>query len=259
MNLKKLLSANQPLVGTFIKTPHFHNSEVLAHSDLDLLCLDAEHAPFGRDDIDQCILAARSQNKPVVVRVPNTDSSTILNVLDLGADGVVLPHILNANHAREVVKKCFYGSDGRGYAGSTRSAGYTTNKLVENLAYNQRETCVIVQIEDLEAVEEIDQICQVAQIDCIFIGRMDLTVALGQTDASHPSVVSAVRKVVESTQKHGKNCGMFVADLSELQSWIDLGVRTFLLGSDHSFMLGGARQLKQTFQEAVTQAFSGEE
>ena len=235
--------------------PHtFHNTEVLAHTSLDVLCLDAEHAPFDRADLDKCVLAAKSQQKPVIIRVPNTENSSILNALDIGADGVVLPHILNAEHAREVVKKCFYGPEGRGYAGSTRFAGYTTKKLPENLKSNANQTCVIAQIEDLEAVNNIDEICQVEGIDCIFIGRMDLTVALEQTNASHPDVMAAVEKVVDATNKYNKNCGMFVGDLTELPRWIAMGVSLFLLGSDHNFMLSGAAQLKQTFTDAITKS-----
>jgi len=254
MNLKQTLATKEPLLGTFIKTPHFHNTEVLAHTDLDVLCLDAEHAPFDRSDLDTCVLAAKSQQKPVIIRVPDSENATILNALDLGADGVVIPHVLNAEHARRIVQKCFYGPDGRGYAGSTRFAGYTTSKLPDNLAANKKETCVIAQIEDLEAVEDIDAICQVEGIDCIFIGRMDLTVALQQTDASHPDVLAAVNKVVAATQKHNKNCGMFVGNLNELPLWIKAGVSLFLLGSDHGFMLSGAAQLKQVFESSVIKA-----
>lgn len=254
MSLKNKLTTKQPIIGTFIKTPHFHNTEVLAHTSLDVLCLDAEHAPFDRADLDKCVLAAKSQQKPVIIRVPNTENSSILNALDIGADGVVLPHILNAEHAREVVKKCFYGPEGRGYAGSTRFAGYTTKKLPENLKSNANQTCVIAQIEDMEAVNNIDEICQVEGIDCIFIGRMDLTVALEQTNASHPDVMAAVEKVVDATNKYNKNCGMFVGDLTELPRWIAMGVSLFLLGSDHNFMLSGAAQLKQTFTDAITKS-----
>ncbi len=254
MSLKNKLATKQPIIGTFIKTPHFHNTEVLAHTSLDVLCLDAEHAPFDRADLDKCVLAAKSKQKPVIIRVPNTENSSILNALDIGADGVVLPHILNAEHAREVVKKCFYGPEGRGYAGSTRFAGYTTKKLPENLKNSAVQTCVIAQIEDMEAVNNIDEICQVEGIDCIFIGRMDLTVALEQTNASHPDVMAAVEKVVDATNKYNKNCGMFVGDLTELPRWIAMGVSLFLLGSDHNFMLSGAAQLKQTFTDAITKS-----
>ena len=254
MNFKQALATKKPLLGTFIKTTHYHNTEVLAHTNLDVLCLDAEHAPFDRKDLDTCVLAAKSKQKPVIIRIPDSENATILNALDLGADGVVIPHVLNAEHARRIVKKCFYGPDGRGYAGSTRFAGYTTNKLPDNVDANIQGTCVIAQIEDLEAVDDIDAICQVEGIDCIFIGRMDLTVALQQTNPSHPDVIAAVEKIVAATKKHNKNCGMFVGNLDELPLWIKSGVSLFLLGSDHSFLLNGANQLQQAFTSSITKA-----
>jgi len=110
MTLKQQLTSKEPILGTFIKSTHYHNTEVLAHSTLDVLCLDAEHAPFDRGDLDSCVLAAKSKSMPVVIRVPNNDPSTLLNALDVGADGVVLPHICNAEQLDSIVKKCFYGN-----------------------------------------------------------------------------------------------------------------------------------------------------
>lgn len=250
MNLKTQLRGRAPLVGTFVKTTHYHNTEVLAHSPLDLLCLDAEHAPFDRSDIDACVLAARSQQKPVVVRIPDNTPEHILSNLDIGADGLVLPHIKTSGQARDIIQKCFYGNNGRGYAGSSRFASYTTSNIADNLANNQNNTCVIAQIEDLDALAEIDSICAIDEIDCIFIGRMDLTVSLGETDPKAESVLAAVQQIVTSANEHNKAIGMFVSDLSELPHWLKQGVSLFLLASDHSFMLTGAKALKNQFEQA---------
>ena len=250
MNLKTNLRNRAPLVGTFVKTTHYHNTEVLAHSPLDLLCLDAEHAPFDRSDLDACVLAAKSQQKPVIVRIPDNTPEHILNSLDVGADGLLLPHIKTSQQAQAIIKKCFYGNNGRGYAGSSRFASYTTKTISDNLANNQNNTCVIAQIEDLDALAEIDSICAIDEIDCIFIGRMDLTVSLGETDPKAESVVAAVQQIVTSANAHDKAIGMFVSDLSELPYWLKQGVSLFLLASDHSFMLTGAKALKNQFEQA---------
>jgi 2-keto-3-deoxy-L-rhamnonate aldolase RhmA len=250
MSLKQQLKSRQALVGTFIKSTHYHNTEVLSYSELDLLCLDAEHAPFDRGDLDSCVLAAKAKQMPVLIRVPNNDPSTLLNALDIGADGVVLPHICSASQLNSLVKKCFFGNEGRGYAGSSRFAAYTTQAITDNLANNRNKTCVIAQIEDVQALNEIDEICQVDGVDCIFVGRMDLTVSLGSTDAKDETVLAVVRTIVETAHKYGKATGMFVADLTELPHWIASGVSLFLLSSDHGFMLAGANSLKSTFDSA---------
>lgn len=253
-NFKQALASKQNLLGTFVKTPHYHVSEVLARSALDVLCLDAEHAPFDRSSLDSCVLACLAQQKPVLIRVPNDHSDTLLNALDIGATGVVVPHVKNADQLRTIVAQCYYGDQGRGYAGSTRAAGYTTHTVQENLAINRQGTVIVPQIEDIEGLRNIDDICQVEGIDCLFIGRMDLTIALGESDAKSAKVVEAVESIVATANKHQVVTGLFVADLSELPHWMSLGVSLFLLNSDHGFMLKGAAQMHQTFLQADKKA-----
>jgi 2-keto-3-deoxy-L-rhamnonate aldolase RhmA len=247
---KQALTNKQPLLGTFVKTPHFHNTEVLSKVGFATLCLDAEHAPFDRRDLDTCILAAKANQQHVLVRIPNDHHDTILNTLDLGADGIVIPHVKSAQQLENIIKQCYYGHNGRGYAGSTRMAGYTTNNMHQNLAHNANNTVVIAQIEDIDALDQLDAICQVKGVDCLFIGRMDLTVALGETDANSSKVIETVSKIVQVANKYELATGMFIANLDELDHWLKQRVSLFLLGSDHSFMLAGARQLQATFEQA---------
>ncbi len=247
--LKQALKEKQNLLGTFVKTPHYHVIEVLAHTSLDTLCLDAEHAPFSRENLDACILAARAGNIPVLVRTPNDAPETLLNVLDMGADGIVVPHVKTSQQLSDIVKHCHYGAGGRGYAGSSRFAGYTTRSLSTNLNAG-KNVSVIAQLEDLEAIENIESIAQVEGVDCLFIGRMDLTVALGESRADAPAVKQAVEHLVEVSHSAGRATGMFVGDLNELAYWKEKGVSLFLLGSDHGFMLSGAKGLRETFDNA---------
>ncbi len=248
-NFKQRLADKQPLLGTFIKTPHHHNTEVLSTLGFDALCLDAEHAPFDRGDLDRCILAAKAHQQQVVVRIANDSHDSILNRLDLGADGVVVPHVKSASQLERVIKSCYFGHNGRGYAGSTRMAGYTTRNILQNIEHNRSNTTIIAQIEDLDALHELSDICQVDGLDCLFIGRMDLTVALGETDPNAPKVLETVSRIVEIANKHNLATGMFIANLDELDHWLKQRVSLFLLGSDHSFMLAGAKQLQAKFAQ----------
>lgn len=247
--LKQALQNKQSVLGTFVKTPHHNIVEVLAHSPMDTLCLDAEHAPFSRQNLDTCILAARAGNKPILVRTPNDAPETLLNVLDMGAEGVVVPHVKTAEQLRRIVCHCHYGAGGRGYAGSSRFAGYTTKALNENLEA-AKNVAIVAQLEDLDAIQNIEEIVQVDGVDCLFIGRMDLTVALGETSADAPLVKQMVERLVDVSHKAGKATGMFVGNLNELAYWKGKGVQLFLLSSDHGFMLSGAKALRETFDNA---------
>lgn len=243
MTFPERLAARDFLVGTFVKTPSPIVVEVLALTGLDCLCLDAEHAPFDRAQIDLCVALARAAEKPVLVRVPIASPDQILNALDCGATGIVAPHIRSVAEAQALARACRYGAGGRGYAGSSRAAAYTTRAMADHLAASARTTTVIAQIEDPEAVEDIDAIAQVPGIDALFIGRADLTVAYGAQTQDDPRVIAAVERICEAGQRHGRTIGMFVARAEDVPAWRARGASLFLLESDHTFLLKGAAEL----------------
>ncbi|MBY9064342.1 aldolase [Sphingomonas yunnanensis] len=245
MTLKQRLAAGERIVGTFVKTPSPIVVEVLALSSLDCLCLDAEHAPFDRAAIDGCVLASRASGKDVLVRVASTTPEHVLGALDCGATGVVAPHVRSADEARALVRMAHYGAGGRGYAGSSRAAGYTTRPMADHLAASARRTVVIAQIEDPEAVDAIDDIARVDGIDALFVGRADLTVAYGTADQDDPRVVAAVERVCAAGRACGRPVGMFLSRAADIPLWGEKGATLFLLGSDHGFLLAGAKALAQ--------------
>ncbi|MEY4998634.1 MAG: hypothetical protein RIS00_678 [Pseudomonadota bacterium] len=247
MTFKQRIAGHEPMLGTFVKTPHPHIVEVLASSGLDCLCLDAEHAPFDRRDLDLCILAARAASMPVIVRPPSSANEQILNALDCGADGVLVPHIRSAEEARAVAKAAHYGAGGRGYAGSSRAAGYGSVAIPDHLANSAARSIVIAQIEDLEALDHIDAIAAIEGIDALFIGRIDLTIALNCTDPDDPKVVEALDLIIAAAKNSGRPVGMFTSKPTDAAIWRDKGVSLFLLGSDHGFLKSGAASLRQQF------------
>ena len=242
MILRERLQAGELLVGTWIKTPHPHVTEVLALSALDLLVLDAEHAPFDRAALDVCILAARAGDKPVLVRPASGHHDQILNALDCGADGVIVPHIRSADEARELVRACQYVRGGRGFAGSTRAAGYTTVRMAEH-RIAAKQVAVIAQIEDVEAVEAIEEIAAVEGIDALFIGRADLTISYAAVTPDDPIVVAAVERICAAGKAAGRTVGMFVGRVGDVPEWRAQGASLFVLQSDQEFLLKGAATL----------------
>lgn len=243
VTLKQKLAAGQVVVGTFVKTPSPIVVEVLAMTALDTLVLDAEHAPFDRGTLDGCIMAARAGGKDVLVRTPSAAPEHILNALDCGASGVLVPHVRSAAEARDLVRAAQYGAGGRGYAGSSRAAGYTTTPMAAHLAGSAARTVVIAQIEDPEAIDDIEAIAAVEGIDALFVGRADLTVSYGVASQDDPRVVAALDAVCAAGRAHGRPIGMFLAREADAPMWTQKGARLFLLGSDHGFMLAGAAAL----------------
>lgn len=246
------LLAEQPMMGTFLKTPSAIVGEVLALTALECVCIDAEHAPFGPMEIDACVAALRAGDMPSLVRVRSDSASEILGILDAGAGGVIVPHVTSAAQAARIARMAHYGAvGGRGYAGSSRAAGYTTRGMAAHLRHSAAHTVVVAQIEDAEALAELDGIAATPGIDCLFVGRMDLTLSLGVDDPLDPRVVAAVEQICQAGRRHGKAVGMFITPQESCAYWQEQGASLFLLGSDHSFLLDGARRLCERLNPAV--------
>lgn len=249
-NFKARLHSGEQLLGTWLKTPSSILCEVLGSSDLDVVCVDAEHAPFDRREQDACIHALIRAGMDAVVRVPAARAEYILSVLDCGATGVVVPHVCSAAQAAEIVRVSHFGAGGRGYAGSSRAANYTGKSIAQHVSDSADNTTVILQIEDLEAVDSIEEIAAVEGIDCLFIGRIDLTVALGAQSPKSDEVVDTVERICAAGVAAGVPVGMFLSDLTELPHWQSAGANLFILSSDHSFLLEGAASLVADFHRA---------
>ena len=243
-SFKQRLRAGDPLLGIFQKIPHPHVVEVLATGGLDCICIDAEHAPFDRGAIDFCVMAARAGGLPAIVRPSSAAPHELLNALDCGADGVVVPHIRTAEEATTLARIAHYGPGGRGFAGSTRAAGYGLCSIPDHLSATAARTAVIAQIEDAEALDAIDAIAAVEGIDALFVGRIDLTISLGCTSPDDERVVAAVDRIVAACKRAGRASGMFLSRSADVGHWRDKGASLFLLSSDASFLRSGARALR---------------
>lgn len=239
-DLKSRLLAGETLVSTFVKTPALEIIEVLAGSGLDYLVLDAEHSPFDRARLDGCLAIGRALDFPILVRVPAGTPADILMVLDCGAVGVVVPHVDTPQKAQAIGKAAHFGLGGRGYAGSTRWAGYAT-RAMEDVLSQDDQTIVMAQIEEPAGVENIDAIAAAEGIDAVFIGPSDLSISYGHTSADNEDLHRAMTKVGAAAKAAGVAYVTWVPNAGVVASRAEYGFTSFVVGSEHSWMLQGAK------------------
>ncbi len=239
---KARMAAGERLVGTFVKTPEVNVIEVMALAGLDFICLDAEHCAFDRGRMDACLAVARALDLPTLVRVAAGTPQDILQALDSGAVGVVVPHVDTVAKAQQIAKAAHFGRGGRGFAGSTRWAGFATRTMAEVLAQDA-QTVVIAQIEEPEGVDVVEQIAAVEGIDALFVGPADLSVGYGKTSVGSPELDAAMLRVGEATRAADKAYVTWMADAGMAAAWMRYGITVFVVGSDHALMLAKARDM----------------
>ena len=246
--LRARMRAGARLAGTFVKTPNVAVMEVLILSGLDFAVLDAEHAPFDRGAMDACLAVARAHDFPVLVRVQDGAPARILDVLDMGATGIVVPHVDGVAKAESVSRAARFGLGGRGYAGSTRWAGYTTQRMPDLLARSREETVVLGQIEEPAGVDAAGGIAAVDGLDGLFIGPSDLSVAYGHDSLDNPDLPAAIASVGRAAAENGKTFVTWVPNVGMAADWAKHGFTMFVVSSEHGWILQGARETAQAIR-----------
>lgn len=229
-------------VGIFVKTPAVAVIEILGFSGLDFAVLDAEHAPLDRGAIDLCMVAGRAVGLPLFVRIPDKAPATILSVLDMGAAGVLVPHVDTESDAREVLAHARYSGGDRGFSNSPRAGRYGQLTMPEMIAAGDGSK-IVCQIETAAAVKNVRAIAKVEGIHGLFIGRGDLALSMGLPSPRDPRLDEAVGEIIQAGLDAGVQVGMFVGNVAERDQYASKGVTWFVLGSDQALLRQGAASI----------------
>jgi len=251
------LIAGEAMLGTFMKVPASQNCEVLGLQGFDFVVLDEEHAPWTRDTLDRALLACRAYDIAGLVRIARADATSVLNALDDGAAGVMVPHVDSAEKARQVVSWARYVGGQRG-AGSSRGGEYG-GRGEDNYRIGDELATVICMIEDHGAVGAAGDIAATEGVDGLFIGRADLALSLQNAAGSQPTVREAVETIVAAAQAAGKPAMAVVQSLaSDEARWLlDLGVNSLMVASDLGLLRQAASSAMADFQSALDRRSEG--
>ena len=250
-DFRRRLRAGEHLLGTFIKTPTTHATEILGMLGFDFVVIDQEHASFGANTIDMMVLGARASNIAGIVRVGDPSEANILSVLDCGATGILVPHVSTAQKARGIAAACRYRGGSRGFANTTRAGRFGEATFPEHMEEQDSRVTCIAMIEDLAALDEIDAIAAVEGIDAFFIGRGDLTAALGAPSMTSAETHRVVAPIMAAARKAGMPTIMLSPDRKDALAMAKLGATAFMVSSDQGLMKQAAKLALAEFASPI--------
>lgn len=237
--IRATLEAGQPSVGAWLNLASPLAAEVMAAAGFPWLVVDAEHSAFDLDLIAHTFRAIEARGAIPLARAWDHDPITLARLLDVGAWGLVIPHVSTPQQARELAQAMRYPPRG------TRSVG--TGRCV-TLSPDYRKTfddavLCIPQIEDLEGIDNAEAIARVEGVDIGFLGPSDLAMSMG-VDAGHPTHEAALQRFLQGFQRAGKPCGIPLRGGAELvRQRLAEGFRFIDSGSDMRLLDSGARKL----------------
>ena len=226
-------------------------AEMIGDVGLDWVAIDTEHTAIDLETLQNLLIALG--DTPTVVRVPGSDPVHIKRVLDLGAAGVIVPHIRSAEEARQAVAACKYPPMGIRGAGPRRPSRYGLDEK-EYLADANASTIVVIMIETVEAVNDIDAVLDVEGLDALMIGAVDLSASMGLLpNFDNQQVIKTIDRVAAKARAanmplaSGRSPD---ADESSAFSWKNLlkqGLYIIPIASDEGLILAGAREMLDVF------------
>jgi len=236
---KTELLEKKPKFGIFVNSGSATVAEQLSHSGYDWLLIDTQHGPMDSITLSGMINAISSGNCLSMVRVGGwNDRSGIQQALDLGANGVLIPYVNNAQEVKDAISCCKYPTEG------TRSVYFpqrSTNKdgLLGYVGNSNKNVVVAVQIETAASIENIDEIVGVKGLDIAFLGPNDLCMSMGLFEKYEfpkmyfsDELKGAIKKMTDAVEKHKKTAGVFVFGTERVREFLDLGFNFISIGND---------------------------
>ena len=208
-------------------------AEIAAIAGFDVLWYDHEHVPTDWTDLENCVRAAKIHDADVMVRVSRGSYSDYVRPLELDAAGIMVPHVMGVEDARDVVKMTrFHPLGKRPVDGGNQDAAYCVVPFGEYVQSANEQRFVIVQIEDVEPLDQLEAIVTTPGIDIVFFGPGDFSQALGAPGAfDDPRIDEARRAVADACRKHGRFAGT-VCGVDQIDEYVAMGYQFLSAGAD---------------------------
>jgi 4-hydroxy-2-oxoheptanedioate aldolase len=238
--LRRKLAQGAPIAGVWCVVPHAQVAGALATTGFDFMILDCEHGGWDFATLEGGIAACETAGASALVRAPGPDAFFIQRALDLGADGIVVPQVPDAAAAARAVAMAHFAPDGtRGYNPYTRGGRYglaPQPKLARGFPFTG------VLIESPAAAGHLEAIVALPQLDLVYLGVFDYSVALGIPGQVDDARVQAfVQRAAKLARDAGKAVGTTAMNPQQVERLTGWGVNVLLYGADTWLLTQGAK------------------
>ena len=253
---KARLKASRLLVGSHVTFPSPDVVELFAHAGMDFVILDLEHSSPGWDTLAHMIRAADAGGAAPFVRMHTRDPTILLKVLELGAEGINLPHVKSAAEVSAVLDAMYYAPRGhRSARADTRAGGYSSRRS-DFPAHVERQNARVTlwcTIEDRESLASVGDIAALDPgPDIISVGRAELAATMGVAgELNHPHVIAAAERVMAEVKRRsgGKTSSATMIERpDEFAPWHARGFRVFTYSADVVLLMDAARAAVDAFR-----------
>jgi 4-hydroxy-2-oxoheptanedioate aldolase len=231
--IKEQFSKKEAVLGVISNSSDPTIAEMCGFSGLDFYMIDGEHSPVTTAEVQNIVRACECSGITPLARIRSNDPKMILQFMDAGIMGIMMPGMMNAQDVEAFVKAMKYYPQGERGLGPVRSSDYMSGAMsqLEYVEFSNAQTLVLPMFEDIRAFDKLEEMCKVKGIDGFIIGPRDLAMSMGFTDGpAHDEVKAVIDKVFEIVLRHNLVIGTVAATADQAKTLIDKGAG-FILNS----------------------------
>jgi len=241
--VKEIWASGGTVYSSSVRLPESGLCEILGYAGFDFVLLDGEHGAMDLSTIDRLTQGCYAGETVPIVRVlHNNDPETVMHVLDLGAQGVLIPHCRTADDARSLKNAALYPPEGNRGFGPGRGTKWGRVETQDYFRDVNDTVALLALIEDPEGVENIEEIAAVG-LDCLWVGTGDLAMSYGVPgERQHPKVVEAAEKILAACKQYDIAAGFPVGSPEEANWAREQGYRAIGYAGAESYVMQTSRR-----------------
>lgn len=249
---KKRLKSQQQ-IGLWVGLADAYGTEIAANAGYDWLLIDGEHAPSDLRTTLSQLQSIAAYPSQAVVRPPIGSVQLIKQLLDIGAQSLLIPMVETVEQAELMVKAVRYPPLGMRGVGAALARATRWNSIPDYYQNAHEDICLLIQIESVAGLQNLDDILDVEGIDGIFIGAVDLSATMGyEGNPNHPEVQKVVIDAIQRIRARGIAAGILSTQHEVTQQYIDLGTEFVAVGVDTSLLINAMRHLLSQYKTDTT-------
>jgi 4-hydroxy-2-oxoheptanedioate aldolase len=243
-----LKSGERPQIGLWLGLTDPICAEICAGAGFDWLLIDGEHAPNDvRSTLAQLQAVAPYPAHPIV-RPVSGDVQLIKQLLDIGAQTLLVPMVESAEQAKLLVAAMRYPPAGIRGVGAALARASQWSRVTNYVHDANDEMCLLVQVETRLGLENLDAIAAVEGVDGVFIGPSDLSAALGHLGKpGHADVQQAIEDAIRRIRASGRAAGILTTDETQARRYLSLGCIFVAVGLDGNLLMRATQDLARKF------------
>ena len=246
---KAALARETPQIGLWLGLANAYTAEIAAGAGFDWLLIDGEHAPNDLPTMVGQLQAVAASSSHPVIRAPIGEAWIIKQLLDIGAQTILVPMVETAEQAAALVRAMKYPPQGIRGVGAALARASNFNRAPDYLTTANAQTCLLVQVETTAALRAIEEIAAVDGVEGIFIGPSDLAADMGFLGRPGERVVQkAVEDGLLRIIAAGKPAGILTSDETLARRYIALGARFVAVGTDVTLLSQATSALLARFR-----------